>query len=46
MFLDFLMLGDECLVDENYIKVYEKWEEVLCVLNRNVWVIVNKKNNF
>lgn len=43
---DSLMLGDECLVDENYTKAHEKREEALRALNRNVRVIVNKKNNF
>lgn len=38
------MLGDECLVNENYTKAHEKREEALRALNRNVRAIVNKEN--
>ena len=43
---DSIMLGDECLVPDHYeyIKIQEKREEALHVLDGNVSVIVNKEN--
>lgn len=41
---DSLMLGDECLVNENYTKAHEKREEALRALYGNVRAIVNKEN--